>query len=317
MLDKFLAYNKDRDSAMAERYDILRIDIESPTQEKIYLGLGEPKVCRYCGDAASATTFNEQSHAIPIFLGNKTIIDLLECDRCNHHFGDHFENSFASYTLPHRSFQRTRGRGGIPKYKDKDFRIAASDQTNLEIWAQDSRGLEAFKVEGKNQLKIPLIRQPYYPTAIHKSLIKIALAIMPAEDHALFAELKKWLLSKNHLPALSGFVPVIEWIISGPVNPNKITCILAKAKKHYQDSTFKYQLIFQYGNFQYQLVIPVADESGKNKDFVFAPLLMPDSHFAQYGLSDYSEKYFLSVDRVVGEVVDVLIQYETREPWED
>ena len=32
------------------------------------------------------SSFKEQSHAIPIFLGNKTVIDLLECDRYNHNW---------------------------------------------------------------------------------------------------------------------------------------------------------------------------------------------------------------------------------------
>ena len=310
MLDKFLAGNMDRHEAFAERYCIRRIEIESATQQKIQLGLGESKVCRYCGDDESTTTFKEESHAIPIFLGNKTVTDLLECDRCNHHFGDHFENSFAAYTLPHRPFQRTRGRNGIPKYKDQEFRISASDQSNLEIYAMGERDLEAFEVKGKNQLRFPLIRQPYYPTAIHKSLIKIALAMMPAQDHAMFGTLKQWLLRKDHSPAFSGSVPIIEWMISGPVDPNQITCILAKAKKDYEESTFKFQLILKYGNFQYQLVIPLPEESGKNKEYVFAPLLMPDSHFRNYGLSDYCEKTFDSADRVVGEVSEVLIQYE-------
>ncbi|WP_283188830.1 HNH endonuclease [Pseudomonas sp. PMCC200344] len=310
MLDKFLAANMNRHEAFAERYYIRRIEIGSATQKKHQLGFGESKVCRYCGDDESATTFKEESHAIPIFLGNKTVTDLLECDRCNHHFGDHFENSFAAYTLPHRPFQRIRGRNGIPKYKDQEFRITASDQSNLEICALGERGLEAFEVEGKNQLRFPLTRQPYYPTAIHKSLVKIALAMMPAQDHALFEPLKKWLLRKDHSPAFSGSAPIIEWMISGPVDPNQITCILAKAKKSYEKSTFKFQLILRYGNFQYQLVIPLPEENGKNKIRVFAPLLMPDSHFREYGIPDYCEKSFNSGDRVVGEMSEVLIQYE-------
>ncbi|MGS0738107.1 MAG: HNH endonuclease [Pseudomonas sp.] len=314
MIEKFLGLNRNRLQAFSQRYEFRVVSIVSPTQDKIYLGQGQPRICRYCGEDASSTTFKEQSHAIPIFLGNKTVIDLLECDRCNHHFGDHFENSFANYTHPHRSFQRTRGRSGIPVYKDKDFRVSASDQSNLKIWSQGKEGLNALKVEGENRLKLPLARQPYYPTAIHKSLVKIALAVMPAADHAKFAGLKEWLLSKDHAPAFSGAVPVIEWMISGPVNPNRIMCLLARAKERYREAVFQYQLIFQYGNFQYQLVIPLSEESGQKKDFVYAPLLLPEKHFLQYGPSDYQEKNFLSGERVVGEVVDLHIRYETREP---
>lgn len=315
MLEDFLECNRNRDQALSERYDILTIRIDSPTQPKIYLGAGMPKVCRYCGDDSAVTTFREQSHAIPIFFGNKTVIDLLECDRCNHHFGDHLENSFANYTLPHRPFQRTRGRSGIPVYKDKNFRVSASDQANMLFLAHGDFDFDDLKVKGKKQIKFPLVRQPYYPTAIHKSLVKIALALMPAEDHSRFTLLKSWLLSKDHAPMMSGFVPIIEWVIAGPVNPNGILCVLAKAKERYSN-VFNYQLIFQYGNFQYQLVIPLLEESGQEKAFVYAPLLMPESHFIKYGPSDYEEKYFVSGEKVVGEAVNILIRYDTKEHGE-
>jgi hypothetical protein len=314
MLDEFLATNSARNTVFAERYYILKIDIESANQQKIFLGLGQPRVCRYCGGDESATTFKEESHAIPIFLGNKTIIDLLECDRCNHHFGDHFENSFAAYTLPYRAFQRTRGRNGLPKYKDQEFRIAASDQSNIEISAMGERGLKDLEVEGKNQLMFPLTRQPYYPTAIHKSLVKIALAMMPAQDHAGFGVLKEWLLRKDHSSAFGGSAPVIEWLITGPVDPNQITCILAKAKPDYEESTFKFQLVLKFGNFQYQLIIPLPEESGKNKDHVYAPLLLPESHFKEFGISYFSTKHFDTDERVVGETAEIFIRYDGVEP---
>lgn len=312
MLDKFLEYNDNRAKALTERYVLHVFNVFSPTQAKHRLGHNQPKVCRYCGKDDSATAFREESHAIPIFLGNKTIIDELECDQCNHHFGDHLENSFASYTLPHRPFQRTRGRNGIPTYKGHDLEVSAVDQSNLTICVGGEGGIDALEVEGKNQLRFPAVRPPYYPTAIHKMLIKMSLAMMPDDDHRRFDYLKPWLLRKDHAPGFSGSIPVIEWTISGPVNPNKITCIVAKVKEAFRDSTYRYQFIFQYGNFQYQLVIPLADESGQRKDFVFAPLFLPDEHFRRFGLSDYQTKHFDSPDRVRGEKVSILVQYTGR-----
>jgi hypothetical protein len=310
MLEKFLRWNDVQNKAFTERYQVLSVDIESAVQKKIFLGEGEPRICRYCGDDSTRTTFKEQSHAIPIFLGNKTVIDLLECDRCNHHFGDHFENSFANYTYPFRPLQRTRGRNGIPVYKDKDLRVAATGPSQLEIWAHGDLDYEDLKVEGKNQLELPTKRQPYYPAAIQKSLIKIALAVMPSEDHSRFIDLKRWLLEKDHRPGFGGFGPIMEWIINGPTNPDQIRCIVARAKEHCRDNVFEYQLIFRFGNFQYQLVIPLSDEAGKEKYYVRAPLLMPDEHFLIYGLSDFKDKNFESCERVENEEVCLQIQYE-------
>ncbi|WP_321860501.1 HNH endonuclease [Pseudomonas paraveronii] len=312
MIEKFIEYNGKRWGALTERYVLHVFTVFSPSQQKHKLGYKQPKICRYCGKDESTTTFSEESHAIPIFLGNKTIIDELECDQCNHHFGDHLENSFAAYTHPHRPLQRTRGRNGIPKYKASDLEVSAVDQSTLVICVGGEGGIDALEVEGKNQLRLPLMRQPYYPTAIHKMLIKMALAMMPDDDHCQFNYLKPWLLRKDHRPGLSGSVPVIEWGISGGVNPNKITCIVAKMKEAFKDSAYRYQFIFQYGNFQYQLVIPLPEECGQRKDFIYAPLLLPDEHFRVFGPSDYQEKDFSSPDRVRGEKLSILLQYSSR-----
>jgi len=312
VIEKFIEFNEKRGRALTERYVLHVFNVFSPTQLKRRLGHKQPKVCRYCGKDERSTTFREESHAIPIFLGNKTIIDELECDQCNHHFGDHLENSFAAYTHPHRPFQRIRGRNGIPKYKAPDLEVSAVDQSNLVICVGDKGGVDALEVEGKNQLRFQVVRQPYYPTAIHKMLIKMALAMMPDDDHRQFDYLKPWLLSKNHKPGLSGSVPVIEWGISGGVNPNKITCIVAKVREAFQESTYRYQFIFQYGNFQYQFVIPLPDECGHRKDFVYAPVFLPDEHFRVFGPSDYQEKHFNSPDRVRGEKFSILLQYSDK-----
>jgi hypothetical protein len=310
VLESFLLWNERQNEAFTKQYMVLFVDIASAEQKKIFLGEGEAKICRYCGDDPTRTTFKEVSHAIPIFLGNKTIIDLLECDRCNHHFGDHLENSFANYTHPFRPLQRTRGRSGVPVYKDKNLRVSAKGYSHLEIWAHGDLGLEDLKVDGKNQLKLPMQRLPYYPTAIHKSLIKIALALTPAEDHSRFGDIKRWLLEKNHHPGVIGFGPVMEWIINGPTSPDHIRCIIARAKEHARDTVFEYQLVLRFGNFQYQLTIPLSEEAGKEKSFVRAPLLMPDEHFRAFGLSNFEDKNFESGERVANEEVFLGLKFE-------
>ncbi|WP_339492862.1 HNH endonuclease [Pseudomonas sp. EA_15y_Pfl2_R67] len=309
MIEKFIEFNENRARALCERYVLHVVNVFCATQPKIKLGHKQPKVCRYCGKDESSTTFRKESHAIPIFLGNKTIIDELECDRCNQHFGNHLENSFAAYTLPHRPFQRIRGRNGIPKYKARDLEVSAVDQSNLSIYVGGDGGIDALEVEGKNQLRFKVVRQPYYPTAIHKILIKMALAMMPADDHRQFNYLKPWLLSQDHEPGLSGSVPIVEWEIAGGVNPSKITCIVAKVKKAFEESTYRYQFIFQYGNFQYQLVIPLPEECGQSKDFVYAPVFLPDAHFRLFGPSDYQEKQFDSSERVREEELTIRLQH--------
>ena len=78
MIEKFIEYNGKRWGALTERYVLHVFTVFSPSQQKHKLGYKQPKICRYCGKDESTTTFREESHAIPIFLGNKTIIDELE-----------------------------------------------------------------------------------------------------------------------------------------------------------------------------------------------------------------------------------------------
>ncbi|WP_053184898.1 HNH endonuclease [Pseudomonas thivervalensis] len=310
MIEGFINSNAKRREAFFNVYETSISTIRSPEQKKESLGLNEVLIYRYCGKEPPEGKFKEVSHAIPIFLGNKTIIDRLECDNCNHHFGDHLEDSFAKYLNPFRPFQRTRGRSGIPTYKDQDLRISASSQDHVDIYMLADQELSSLQMQGENKLKFVLQRQPYYPVAVHKSLIKIAIAMMPSEDHERLAVLKQWLLMKDNQPIMSN-IPVIEWAASGPINPNRIVCMVGKAREEFRSEYFLYTFIFCYANMQYQLIVPVMDEeAGRNKAFVFAPVLLSDSHFRAYGPCGHVEKYLDSDQQVRGESVELLLKYE-------
>lgn len=317
MSASFIEANAEKNKMFCKIYDTWSIAINSPDEPKIVIGSGEPLVCRYCGKNETQTSFREESHAIPIFLGNKTLIDRLECDVCNHHFGSHFENSFANYLNPLRPFQRVRGRDGIPVYKNGSYRISATSQDHVEMQMLQDETLEELEVEGENRLRFDLTRHAYYPTAVHKSLVKIAIALMDSSQHEEFLELKNWLLRTDHLPLATG-MNIIEWSISGPVNPNRIICMLAKVRSEYQQEYFEYNLIFCYSNMQYQLVLPVVSrEIAVRKTFVFAPVLMSDRFFQEWGASNYEEKAFASSELVRGEKIAVYVNFKSKTPVDE
>ena len=304
-------------AAQLERYELEEYLIESPAQAKVYLGRGEPLLCRYCGQSTHESTFKDISHAVPMFLGNKTILDLLECDRCNHHFSSYLEDSFANYTLPYRPFQRTRGRGGVPVYKDGNLRVSALGQDNLEFHLFGEHKINDIKFSDRKRMKFPLVRRPYYPVAIHKMLTKIALALLPPREHEKFPHLKAWLLRQDHQPLASGGPPVTEWLVSGPMPPDRIYCAIARARPAFQEKMFRYQLIFQFGNFQYQMIIPLLEENGCSKGIVEPPLLLPDEYIRRNGISDFRLHSFDSSERVKGEQVEVTIGYESEVTYLD
>ena len=56
------------------------------------LGKNEAQRCRFCGGYSPGVSFQQQAHAIPEALGNKTLFTSYECDNCNQKFGRGIEN---------------------------------------------------------------------------------------------------------------------------------------------------------------------------------------------------------------------------------
>jgi len=314
MPDDFFSINDEMKENFFKAYGVIGLEITSKVQGKMYTGSKADPLCRYCGRDNTSTTFKNESHAISVFLGNRTLIDWNECDSCNKHFGSFVEDHFAKYTLPHRAFSRTKGRVKIPSYKDKDYEVVAGDSGNLKISMLRASDLGDILVEGpeRSTLKFSMQRQPYRPTAVYKTFVKMALALMPDEDHKSLGALKQWILADNHETLFSGDVKVIEWQIPGPMNPNRLLCYICKAKPEFEAAHFKYILLVAFGNHQFQVVIPdPVYEAGINKKFLFAPALMPTKHFQKYGAPNFTERSFFSSEIVKGEKVEIVISTDS------
>lgn len=306
MTVEFLNINRSNDATLSSAYNFKIFQTFSPTDKKQYLGDRDNRTCRYCKKNESQTSFKNESHAIPISLGNKTLIDNLECDNCNKHFADYIEDSFSKFTLPHRSFGRIRGRG-IPTYRDPHIRVSARDQQNLEITVQDD--LASAINESGNLITINTTRQPYYPSAVYKMFIKIGICLMDDEDLPELHDLTSWILNRGHTPRVTG-TKVIEWTVPGPLNPNWIKCLLCKAKPDFSDSHFKYMIVLMFGNHQYQAAIPTPSEFNKPKTFIFAPVLAPDSHIEKYGTPTFQDLDLTSGDILRNDTCQVTLSFE-------
>jgi hypothetical protein len=92
-----------------ENYITLFSNIDN-LDKKQNIGVSENRKCRFCGLDEAETTFNTVAHAIPECLGNKTIICLDECDRCNKKFAENLENHLASITLQYRTINMIEGK---------------------------------------------------------------------------------------------------------------------------------------------------------------------------------------------------------------
>lgn len=246
-------------------------------------------------------------------MGNRSIVDSLECDSCNKIFGIKLEDSFAKYLLPHRPFCRIKGRTGFITYKDRRQRISAENIERVRVTLADNISLKKSIVDKVSILEFSLVRQPYSPIAIYKTLIKIAISFMSNRDHQKFPGLKTWLLEEEHVERNGIPSDVLEWELSGPANPDKFSVMLAKARVKYRKSHCQYMLVLRFSNFQYQ--IPIMDQRVglklKPLQFICAPILLGDEYISEHGDSFSPQfKKWNSSEVIRGEEVEIKMAYK-------
>src|SRR4051812_8829229 len=119
---------------LTNEYDIVNsIEVKyNDSQKKQHLIGNVVKKCRFCYKEFPDTNFKMIAHAIPEFMGNKSLISKFECDTCNQYFGK-LENEFASFMLPFNTLAATINKGNkIPKYKN-GLEIFHDDNNTINI----------------------------------------------------------------------------------------------------------------------------------------------------------------------------------------
>ena len=86
--------------------------------------------CRFCGRGIPDVTFRRDAHAVPEFLGNKSLFSMNECDDCNAILASGYEDHLAKWTHFFRAMMRVsrKGKAGGPTYKA----VASGDVARVE-----------------------------------------------------------------------------------------------------------------------------------------------------------------------------------------
>jgi hypothetical protein len=152
-------------------------------QQKRYIGSKTKRKCRYCG-AQPAAMFRIEAHAIPEFIGNKSLIANDECDACNVFFSETVEDSLGKLLSPVRTVLAIPGKKGVPiqSSSDNDFRMEY-DKKWPGYRVKNTASIPVMHynaIEGMISADLPT--QPYVPVRVLKCLAKMALAIMPEPD---------------------------------------------------------------------------------------------------------------------------------------
>jgi hypothetical protein len=240
--------------------------------------------CRFCGRAADLTTFRNKPHIIPRFLGNIHGISDFECDDCNHHFGK-LESHFADYLGIARSVL-SAGSEKIPKFKSPGETLIASRAKEL----LNKGALDISNADGQNfhfdpenlTWGISYTKPPHIPINVYKTLLKIALSVLPDNEMHDYKVLIDFLLHDKNAGAFRPFAKIFQ--LTTAFKTFRPYCIIFKRK----DPGVKFPLhmvYFAYENLSYQFFLPyhssdVLQIDYKDRvDLLFAPpLIFADQH---------------------------------------
>jgi hypothetical protein len=223
---------------------------------------GSPRRCRFCNLSPPHAAFASRAHAVPEFLGNKSLFSRNECDSCNKFLADNYEDQLSKWSLFARALSKVRGKGGGPTYTStvEGLRIESGrDGIRVNLENEDSRGALLGQT-GPFEFRLPTEgkSQPHVPIRAAMALVKIACSICPLDELAQCYRAVDWLMGRITVEA-SDF-PVVHSFVPGPVLRDAGEVILLK--RNAEAPTPYLWLVVRFANHQLQILVPFcpADE---------------------------------------------------------
>lgn len=267
-------------------FELEKIIITRNSKKK-YLGNKKPRKCRFCGQKEGETTFNTLAHAIPEFIGNKTLFSYHECDKCNGIFGRNIEDHFAKYLGLPRTLLQISGKKN-PSFKDKNLRIdCKSGEIDLTLTPneQDNRIVEIQ--EDIKQISLETKSQPYIRVAVYKCLAKMAVSIMPESELLHFGESIPWISQEMHsLANLQCYMAFTD-----EVKPfdGRIQTLLLKRKNDKEPVPYMIYVI-AFSTYFFQIVVPCPKLDSNYRDKPISLEWFPLSPYTSYPYGQYQYK---------------------------
>jgi len=187
MINNFL---KERDEILNHYHLIGYMDLSKVKQKSVVKD--SSLKCRFCGKNNNQTTFKNESHAFPRFIGNKFVLSEFECDSCNEMFSRILENEFANFMKLLHTLNSVKGKKRIPTYKKDGIRIEMEGDSHLNI-----NGINDSLVSEKGVF-CKLDTDDFIPIAVYKSLVKMALSMVSESELSKFSKSFEWLQDDNH-----------------------------------------------------------------------------------------------------------------------
>ena len=246
--------------------------------------LGDPaakRTCRFCGRSEPEVTFKKVAHAIPHFIGNRTLKSLYECDDCNGNVFSPMESQFSQFMSFYHTFYHVSRGGKVPTFKNnnKELSKIVVDGGNIMIDCVEGEGLVP-EIDTKNHTFKIKAKRSYVPQNVYKIFIKMALSIMPEKEMVHFKTTLEWLMGKRKF---AYNLLLIERRYNGLQNPfGFISCMLFKRKDDHRDNVPAYIFGLAYYNFFFETFIPLCDEDGDLVGKVEIPFIPTPLDYENY-----------------------------------
>jgi HNH endonuclease len=238
-------------------------EVGCPETRLLYPNVTGTRKCRLCQQTYPATTFRNEAHFFPEFLGNKTLISSVECDRCNAMVA-HYEHDFANFLGFTRTIQSVKKKkGGFPVFISPDKAITAvskqheADGITVDI-ERGNPGDSSFQYDENRGLSIiEYLKLPYTPLKIYKFLLKIGLSVIDNNEVTKYQRAFSLVASKklDNDPTLEDFAIVHYYDLPFTVCLEKPLAFLFK-KRNRQDILPTHILLLYTLNLKIQVQLP-------------------------------------------------------------
>ncbi len=241
---------------------------------KIFLGNKEKQHCRFCGKTSNETKFKMKAHIMPEFMGNKKYFSYYECDNCNQYFGQ-LEDSLYNFAGIFNTLSTIKGKKGFPKFKTKGSDFQAKEFGTIIQKTHDPNNEKTFVYDKENKrMNIDVTMPSYVPQDVYKSLVKIALCMLPDDEFLEHMDTLNWLMSKNTSDHKNNpFFNVFRKIGGNPkMFQEPVAFLLRKRNIKSTDKFPTYVLLLSYGIISYQVFIPFCENDNhliNGKEIIF------------------------------------------------
>lgn len=200
--------------------------------------LGNTNECRFCGTTDPANFGKKRNaHAFPEGLGNKSLFLLSECTECNSKFSI-YEDALCKAVGPYLTLGGVKGKTGVRQTGRsngesvlKHERREGKRHIGIEV-----KGVDDFSsvISKRNEIlnfRIPVKGDKFVPRYAYKSLLKIALSLLPETELDLYRDSIECLKNKNDVP---GDHPLQVWFSYASIGnaPPTLACVLLQRTDH-------------------------------------------------------------------------------------